>query len=186
MQFGVSGSENEGLQQEAEPIKFIRFILPLAPLVIIGGCSESTEEQMEKYLEFYFPSTGSYFYEIKFDWGTYLIVTEAKPGEEVHDDSKPYRGFVTMRPSVAGAGEESFPIYLVTPQGEVWTSNRHDAIPKEKQRKEVVVDGSSTMTSTITSASEPVIDDFLANKAQWKRHGSLTTKGDKSEFERAS
>ena len=71
-------------------MKFIRFILPLALLVIIGGCSESTEEQMEKYLEFYFPSTGSYSYEIKFDWGSYLIVTETKPGEKVHADSKPY------------------------------------------------------------------------------------------------
>ena len=52
-----------------QPVKLVRIIFSLALLVVIGACSESTEDQMEKYLEFYYPSTGSYFYDIRFEWG---------------------------------------------------------------------------------------------------------------------
>ena len=47
----------------------------LAVILLTGlvSCAKTVETQIQKYLEFYFPSSGTYYYQIDFDWGTYTI-----------------------------------------------------------------------------------------------------------------
>lgn len=155
-------------------------------LVAVSACgAKSTQDHVDEYLAFYYPTTGEYFYIIDFEWGYYQIDTFPKPDEDVHPDSEPYRGFITMRPS-ADTDEEGKPlkIYLVTPEGEVWRRDRDDSIPPTSSRKEVTVDGSTTMTTTIESPGEPVIDDYRANPQAWSRYARLEPRGDEYELER--
>lgn len=156
--------------------KLSLLILPISLLLLIG-CDKSVQSQMQQYMEFYYPTTGKFFYEITFDWGTYTIDTEAALDDEVYKDSQPYRGYITMRPNVetTPAGEELF-IFIITPEGEVWKSQDF-SIEQTKTREEVIEEttehGTSTSTTTINSTSEPIIDRFWANKKAWTKYGEL-------------
>jgi hypothetical protein len=156
--------------------------LRLVLLLLVAGCSKSTDDRMREYLEFYYPTTGEYTYDIVFNWGSYVVTTSHKPDEEVHPDSEPYKGYIVMRPSPKESSENQFPIYLITPEGSVWTHPVSDAIAKTKTREEVLTEegGSvtSTSTATIISPLEPVVDHFLSNKGEWKEYGRLEKDGD--------
>ena len=143
------------------------------------GCSKTVESQMQEYLVFYFPSSGTFFYQIAFDWGDYTIETGASADEELHPDSELYRGYITARTSLSVTPEgEKLHTYLVTPKGDVWITDAKD-IPETKTRQEVVEEkteyGTSTSTTTINSSSEPVIDYFFSNKDNWKKYGVIQT-----------
>ena len=145
----------------------------------LTGCSKSVESQIQEYLEFYYPSSGIFFYQIDFDWGSYMIDTGASADEELNPDSELYRGYITARTSAETTPEgEKLYTYLVTPKGNVWITESKD-IPETKTRQEVIEEktdyGTSTSTTTITSSSEPVIDYFLQNKDAWKKYGTLKT-----------
>lgn len=155
--------------------------LLLAGLIVLGlgACgSKSTQDQIDEYLAFYYPTTGDFFYQIIFDWGEYLIITHAKPDEQVHPDSEPYRGYITFRPS-ADVDEKGQPlfIYLVTPRGDVWRHANDGSIPETIVREEIVTEGSMTTTTTIDSPSEPVIQDYLHNPQNWQRYAQLVPDG---------
>lgn len=146
----------------------------------LGACGpKSTQDQIDEYLAFYYPTTGDFFYQIMFDWGNYLITTHAKPDEKVHPDSEPFRGYITFRPSVATDDKgQPLMIYLVTPNGDVWMHANDGSIPESTVREEVVEEGSMTTTTTIDSTSEPVIRDYLQNPGNWQRYAQLTPDGD--------
>lgn len=103
----------------------------------------------------------------------------------MHADSEPYKGYVTLRPS-ADSDETGKPlmIYLVTPDGDVWMRERDGSIPARRTRQEVTVDGSTTMTTTIESAGEPVIDHFHANPQAWQPYARLVPSGDRHRLEK--
>jgi hypothetical protein len=150
-------------------------------VISLTACSNNVESQMQEYLEFYYPSTGTNFYQIDFEWGSYMIDTGASADEELHPDSELYRGYITARASVAVTpGVEKLYTYLVTPKGNVWITEAKD-IPETKTRQEVIEEktqyGTSTSTTTISSSSEPVIDYFLQNKEAWRKYGTLKTTG---------
>ncbi|MDY0110019.1 MAG: hypothetical protein RBT60_08805 [Candidatus Krumholzibacteria bacterium] len=157
------------------------------PAVLLTACSVGNTGggDMKKYLEFYFPTSGAASYSVVHDWGEYLIVTEAGPQDELHPDSEPYRGFVTMRPYIA-AGRTVTPtplIYCITPAGEVWATADLAAVPAAKTRVEVSDQGGgTTLTSTIESPSEAVIDCFREQPGIWTRFGRLEVKGGKTRF----
>lgn len=166
----------------------------LASLLIvagIGGCAKSTEGQMQQYLEFYYPSTGEFTYEIGFGWGSYGIYTMAKTDEKVSVGSAKYRGYIVARPSVAEDDKgNSLWTYLVTPAGEVWVRHDDGSIPAAGHREEVQrsedESGVTTTTTIIESPAEPVIDDFLASPAAWTKYGRLVTAGKNYRLERVS
>jgi len=148
------------------------------------ACSKTVESQMQEYLEFYYPTSGTNYYQIAFAWGDYIIDTGASADEELHPDSELYRGYITARTSSATTPEgEKLYTYLVTPKGEVWITDAND-IPENKSRQEVVIEktdsGTSTSTTTINSTSEPVIDHFLNHKEAWKKYGTLKSTDGKS------
>lgn len=150
---------------------------------------KSMEDQMKQYMELYYPTSGPFTYEIMFDWSQYTITTEAKLEEEVHDDSRPYRGHITMRPAVVASHPEIHPpMYLITPQGEVWKNDALDSVPEIKTRQEVTErksdHGTTVQTLTIQSVSEPVIDHFGENPSQWTRYGTIERSGSKSHLKR--
>lgn len=139
---------------------------------------DSLDTDLRKYMEFYYPSTSKTTYEVLFPWGTYVITTEDPLSAEVHEDSKPYQGYITFRPIVTNSSDQLQPsLFVITPEGEVWENPSGEGIQKEKQRKEIVTEehgsGIMTSTTTITSVSEPVIDHFKTNKDQWHRYGNL-------------
>lgn len=157
---------------------FSIFIMALS----LFACSKTPQQQVEEYMKLYYPSTTGSYYSIVFDWGSYEIITSDPVGTKVHEDSKPYLGYITMRPDVKGpTGDFKPAIYLITPEGVVWSAEASTAIAKEKERKEVTVTktdfGSSTSTSTINAANEPIIDHFKANAAAWKKYGTLKSTG---------
>ena len=162
-------------------------IFKLSAVIIIAGlmgCSKTVESQMQEYLEFYYPTSGIYYYQINFEWGDYMIDTGASADEELHPDSELYRGYITARTSVAVTPEgEKLYTYLVTPKGEVWRTDAGD-IAETKSRQEVVIEktdsGTSTSTTTINSTSEPVIDHFLNHKEAWQKYGTLKSTDGKS------
>lgn len=159
--------------------------------LLLAGCSKTTEEQMQEYIEFYYPTTGQYTYEIMFDWGSYVIVTGANADEELHTDSQPYRGYTAMRPQPNPGGEKSnFSIYLITPEGDVVIITSGGEIPELKSRDEVTVEkteyGTSTQTVTIQSPLEPVVDHFLAHRDQWRAYGKVESVSGRSTFQRIS
>jgi hypothetical protein len=164
----------------------VKFSKGAGILVILAftACSDTVESQMQKYLEFYYPTSGKYFYQITFEWGDYTIDTGHKPDDDVHPDSEKYKGYVTARTSVEQTpeGEKLFN-YLVTPQGEVWITEARD-IPEFSERQEVTEEktnyGTSTRTSTINSSMEPVIEHFLAHKNAWRKYGTITASGGQS------
>ena len=93
-----------------------------------------------------------------------------------------------MRPKVTKPSPDLSPlIYLITPQGVVWTIAGTADIPESKRREEVTVtkNGGTTSTETrvITSYSEPVIDHFLANGSEWTKYGELKKSGEKYSLE---
>jgi hypothetical protein len=159
-------------------------------IILISGCTKTTEEQIQEYLEFYYPTTGEFTYIIEFEWGQYEIFTGAKMEAKMHADSEPFKGFITFRPTVTNAAfTESVPAYLVTPEGEVWKTIQLDLIPESTTRKEMTEEkteyGTSTQTRTINSSSEPMILSFKHNKEIWKRYGTLTGDSGQSSFEAA-
>jgi len=177
---------NFGLKKQRENKHYVyrgghmlKFIKISAMVLMAGlmGCTKTVESQMQDYLEFYYPTSGIYYYQINFEWGDYIIDTGASADEELHPDSELYRGYITARTSTAVTPEgEKLHTYLVTPKGEVWITDASD-IPETKTRQEVVIEktdsGTSTSTSTINSTSEPVIDHFLNHKDAWKKYGTL-------------
>ena len=159
-------------------------ISPLLFLFMLVSCSKTVETQMQEYLEFYFPTSGIYNYQIAFDWGDYIIDTGASADEELQPDSEPYRGYITARTSVTATpdGEKLF-TYLVTPKGDVWITEAKD-IAEASNRQEVVEEktdyGTSTSTTTINSTLEPVVDHFLKHSEAWKKYGSLKSSDGKN------
>lgn len=165
-------------------------LLALCRLAACGGDVPKGGDMktMKKYLEFYFPTTGAASYNVVHEWGEYLITTEAGPDDQLHPDSEPYRGFVTMRPYVAAgrAIAPPPPVYCITPAGEVWTTADAAAIPAAKERVEVEDKGGGmTLTTTIESASEAVIDCFRESCEIWTRIGALEVKGGRTRFKPA-
>ena len=139
---------------------------------------DSLEIDLRKYMVFYYPSTNQATYTIVFPWGNYTITTEDSLSVEVHEDSKPYLGFITLRPTIATPSNHVKPsLFLITPEGEVWEKSTGQGIPNEKERKEIIEkkheSGITTTTRTICSVSEPVIDHFRTNKEQWTKYGIL-------------
>lgn len=166
-------------------MKLKRILIVIAACAFLSGCGKSLDDQMNEYLAFYYPATTDATYDIIFDWGQYIITTEKPLGTKVHKDSERYRGYITMRPDVTKPNPELKPvIYLVTPMGAVWTIPPTPDIAATRKRKEVTVTRrpgtTSTRTVTINSPSEPVIDHFVANKARWRKYGTLTRSGDKT------
>jgi len=148
------------------------------------GCSKTVESQMQEYIEFYYPSSGTFFYQIAFEWGDYMIDTGASSDEELHPDSELFRGYITARTSSTSTPEgEKLYTYLVTPKGDVWITEATD-IPETITRQEIIEEktdyGKSTSTTTINSSSEPVIDHFLKNKDAWTKYGTLKSSDGKS------
>ena len=143
--------------------------------------SQKLQKQIDDYIAFYYPATGSFVYELTADWGHLLINTgDATDDEEVHTDSKPFVGFISVRSVVTGTyPEERIYTYLITPEGEVWRTLASD-IPLETTREEVTKEkfdgGVSTLTTTISSSLEPVVIHFKENKDQWSRYGTLVEK----------
>ncbi len=169
-------------------MKPIRIVAIILVCTFLSGCSKSLDDQMNEYLEFYYPPTGRFFYDIIFDWGKYVILTGDKLDTKGHKDSEKYLGYITMRPEVTKPNPELKPlIYLVTPKGAVWTIAPTTAIAKTSSRKEITVtrrrSSVSTQTTTINSPSEPVIDYFLTNRKKWSAYGQLTRSGDGSDLE---
>lgn len=166
--------------------KLLHVLLPFCLLLLTGCGPKSTQDMVDQYLEFYYPSTGDFFYQIVFDWGEYLIMTHAKVDEEVHPDSEPYRGYITFRPSTATDDKgQPVMIYLVTPDGDVWMHPNDGSITESTTREEVVEEGSMTTTTTIESPSEPIIQDYSRNPQNWKRYAKLIAKGEKYDLEYA-
>lgn len=168
-------------------MKYLNSILLIVIGSLVTSCTEKTvQSQMDEYIVFYYPTTGEVFYDIVFDWGSYVIDTGASMDAQLHADSEPYKGYISMRPFVDGvAPEESLPIYLVTPGGEVWITDAED-IAKTSSREEVEVDGSDTMTTTINSSLEPIVDHFKTSKNAWKKYGDLTKSGDSYSLTKAT
>jgi len=159
-------------------IKFASCLAAFGLGALLVGCSKpTTEQRMQKHMEFYYPSTGDYTYEVVFDWGVYAIKTEAAMAQTVHRDSESYRSYIVMRPRPkAGSVEQGLAIYLINPKGEVWkTTDVGIAASRQREEVEVTKDegGTATMTRTIQSISEPVIDHFLDNAKRWQRYGTL-------------
>lgn len=147
------------------------------------GCEKSVKTQMHQYMEFYYPTTGKFYYEIMFDWGYYTIDTEYALQDSVDESSIAYKGYITMRPnSQQSLKAEPLFIYLITPAGEVWESQDF-SIPETKTREVVVEEkteyGTSTSTSTINSGSEPIIDHFMVNKTAWTKYAELKSNNGK-------
>ena len=143
---------------------------------------------VQEYMEFYYPSTGKITYNIVFDWGEYIITTENVQTSDVHDDSKPYLGYITFRPEVAKkSSEPNQPFYLITPEGEVWENVSGRDIPKISERTEITKKktaiGTSTQTLTFRSGSEPIINHFRTHPEQWRRYGKLHRNGNKTRLE---
>ncbi len=139
---------------------------------------DSLESNLKKYMEFYYPSTNQATYTIRFPWGNYTITTENPLSSEVHEDSKPYLGFITFRPTITTPSNHIKPsLFLITSEGEVWENHTGQKIPNEKERKEIIEkkheSGITTTTRSICSVSEPVIDHFRTNKEQWTKYGIL-------------
>lgn len=136
-------------------------------------------------MEFYYPTSGKMTYFIKFDWGEYIITTEDKKGTEVHEDSKPYLGYITFRPEITHQPSKEPPYYyVITPEGVVWENVNDQGIQKSSERQEVTrkmtEHGTSTHTITIQSVSEPIIDHFRAYPEQWRLYGKLERQGKKT------
>lgn len=162
----------------------------VAAFIGLAGCDRGPEGEIEDYLTFYYPTTGRVYYQMAYDWGDYLIETGPSADEELHPDSEPYRGFVTMRPAAGAAPPDpAFAMYLATPEGEVWRADTGTDIAETSQREEVTVEttdnATATTTMTVQSYAEPVIDDFLANPDRWTRYGTLTVDGEETSFEAA-
>ncbi len=170
--------------------KLVMFVLFISVFGFLS-CSKTADAQMQMYLETYYPTSGTFSYQIAFDWGDYDIHTGANATEKLSPEAGPYRGFITMRPSVAMTNNnEQLKTYLVTPDGEVWTTTASD-IPATITRKEVFTKktqyGTSTTTKTITSASEPVIDYFKTHKGSWEKYAALkSSDGKKYTLEKVS
>ena len=152
-----------------------------------AGNERKLNSQLKKYMEFYYPTTGQFTYNVAFDWGNYIITTENALTTQVHNDSKPYLGFITLRPVVKDSGSSEKPmVYLITPRGEVWENSARSNIPQENTRVEETVEktahGKSTMSVTYTSVSEPVIDHFRTQPNEWTKLGQLEIKGKKTKF----
>ncbi len=139
---------------------------------------DSQNPDLRRYMEFYYPSTSKATYEVLFPWGVYIITTEDPLASKVHEDSRPYLGYITFRPMVSTPSDQIQPsFFLISPDGIVWEHPLDQEIPNEKQRKEIIEKeretSITTTTTTITSVSEPVIDHFRSNKHQWTRYGNL-------------
>ena len=170
-------------------MKLKTILSALCSSILLMGCEESLDDQMTEYMEFYYPASTESYYDIVFDWGSYLIYTHDRPGAEVHADSAKYLGYITLRPEVATPAEGLDPqVYLIAPDGEVWSIERSVDIAKRSERQEVTVErlqgSTSTMTRTINSTSEPVIDHFLVDQSAWNRYGTMVADGDSYKLER--
>jgi hypothetical protein len=155
--------------------------------LIFYGCTKTTEDQIIEYMEFYYPTSGEFTYNIVFEWGEYEIFTGAKMDAEMHPDSEPFKGFITFRPMVTNSEKAGIVFaYLVSPEGDVWKTAQFDSIPKSTIRKEVIEEkteyGTSTQTRTIDSSSEPMILSFKNKKEIWEKYGKLTAEGTTSSF----
>ena len=143
------------------------------------ACTKTTEQQMNQYIEFYYPTTGEATYEINFDWGYYSIITGAGNEEELSPASEPYRGYITLRPRPNNEEDfKNFSAYLITKNGEVWICKQANEIAPVKTREEIVVENQSTSTTTINSPLEAVVDHFNANPSKWESYGTLKKQGE--------
>ena len=168
-------------------MRVISFISILLLFVLLSNCTKTTEEQLQEYMEFYYPTSGEFTYNIIFEWGEYEIFTGAKMNEDLHPDSEPFKGFITFRPIVTDISfTEPVPAFIITPEGKIWKSIQLDSIPESITRKEIIEKktdyGTSTQTRTITSSSEPMILSFKNNKDIWVKYGNLTVGESQSNF----
>lgn len=136
-------------------------------------------------MEFYYPGKSKVTYNIIFDWGEYIITTEDKQDANVHEDSRPYLGYITFRPKVdEQSSQQKQSFYVITPEGEVWVNTTGQGISEVAIRQEITEErtkhGITTKTLTIQSISEPIIDHFKAHPEQWTRFGKLQYHGDKT------
>lgn len=159
-------------------------VFALSALLLLIRCEKSTEQMMQEYIEFYYPSGGIFTYEIVFNWGIYLIATGADKDDKLHQDSEPYRGYITIRPFFYNSEDAlSMPIYLVTPGGDVWITRNGAEIPENKYREEITEKESEagTMISTVslTSPLEPIVDHFFSNRGVWEKYGTLIAENGK-------
>lgn len=164
-----------------------RFLVSTIICIVFGVSSitaqQDTQKLVDQYIEFYYPTTGPAFYEIVFDWGIYMIDTGHALEDSVHADSEPYKGYITMRPFVNEDEtiEERY-TYIILANGDVWRTDATD-MEKTNPREEVVIEknenGTSTMTTTINSYLEPVVDHYLSNPSEWKEYGALVIRKNK-------
>lgn len=150
--------------------------------MVLFGCSKAPQEQVDEYMRFYYPAKTESYYSIIFDWGRYEIIPTDPVGSDVHEDSKPYLGYITMRPFIKTPPADFKPaIYVITSKGVVWSIGSDTDIPKDKQRNEVVVKkdkyGTATRTKTLTVPNEPIIDHFKTNPGAWQKYGTLKATG---------
>jgi hypothetical protein len=148
---------------------------------------KSLKKQMHEYMQFYYPSKSKVTYNIIFDWGEYIITTEDKMTASVHEDSKPYLGYITMRPQMTKQSPDINPsFYLITPNGEVWENTTGKDIPDYNDRQEITKEktkyGVTTKTLTFQSVSEPIIDHFKTHPEKWNQYGKLEIVGDKTKL----
>ena len=61
-------------------MKLKTILAALCATFLLAGCEESLDDQMTEYMEFYYPSSGAFWYDIAFDWGSYLITNPRQVG----------------------------------------------------------------------------------------------------------
>src|SRR5260221_11896161 len=154
-------------------------------VILLMGCKQTKTMEVQDYLEFYYPPLGinkEMPYEILFDWGKCVIVTGAGPKAKLSSESEPYRGYIAIRAIKSDSSNlPNFPVYLVTSDGEVWTCESSNDIPRTKTRQELIVEvngiSRSTSTTEITSFVEPVVDHFISHRDLWRRFGKMELNG---------
>lgn len=168
-------------------MKAIRLIIAIAACSLLFGFTKSPDQKMRGHIVSNYPASGNKTHEIKFDWGSYLIITHARPDKEAEENPKSYRGYITMRPTVTEAAPGLKPlIYLITPKGSVWTIPHTEEIPRVARRMKelIMLKGTSTQVTSISveSRSEPIIEHFLEFKKDWAEYGKLEKNGDSYEL----
>lgn len=168
-------------------MKASRLIIAIAACLLLSGFNETPNQQIQGHIVSNYPASGNNTQEIEFDWGSYLIITHARPDKGAEADPKSYRGYITMRPTVTEAAPGLEPlIYLITPKGSVWSIPHTEEVPRvTRHLKELtMLKGTSTKVTSVTIElrSEPIIDHFLEFNEDWTEYGKLEKNGDRYEL----
>lgn len=156
--------------------------MSLIAVLGFGACGKGLETQMQKHLESYYPSSRETRYKVNFDGGFYDIYTtgSAKP-KSAGVDAR-YDGYIVARPNIKNSTRgQAYWTYLVTPGGKVWRRIDSGEIPASGHHMTELLTIQDTVTTTITqtvnSHAEPVIEDFLDNPEGWSLYGVLESEG---------